>query len=522
MLAAVDCRVEGVADHVVPSVSDFSCTACGESFASGNDLRVHVKTERHLYNTKRRLAGLKPISQEAWERKLSESRKANAPVKGTSHLKAGKEKKGGGSSEGQTPSSKETQEPTEAVALTECDSLFDNKSFDTMEEALAYMQKTYSFAVPDKDYCKDMPGLMKFLAEMVSTPPYVCIGCGHAFPGLQSVRRHMVMKCHTNIATQVRTRTGNLDEETADELKCELDRFYDYHASTREITEKMKPPEQIAALHRYFDSDRDGYLGKAELATMWSTMKGGDELSDTQYKAACAAAGAKPRRGLGMDELKVLYESGLADLAAHWDVLQDLLSRKTPTTKRGKQGGARAEEGAEAEDTAQVDDTEQDEESGEDTFGGESEDGDSDGTDIIECEDEDEYEEVMRVLGLQPASVTDNYELRLASGAIISNRYLSYIYKRRGRRVLDEEELALAKAARSRISTPLALTGGAGGGGYNASMTPSQQKVQMKKVVAVLRRKNLETMRLGVKQNLLQTKKGLVNRTGRGDCSYGR
>merc|ERR1740129_585156 len=44
----------------------------------------------------------------------------------------------------------------------------------------------------------------------------------------------------------------------------------------------------------------------------------------------------------------------------------------------------------------------------------------SDGSDedVVECEDEDEFEEVMRVLGLQPVSFTPNGDLQLPNGNV--------------------------------------------------------------------------------------------------------
>lgn len=39
-------------------------------------------------------------------------------------------------------------------------------------------------------------------------------------------------------------------------------------------------------------------------------------------------------------------------------------------------------------------------------------DGESSGTEIVECDDEEEFEEVMRILGLQQATVLENGDLR--------------------------------------------------------------------------------------------------------------
>merc|ERR1719261_2306718 len=67
----------------------FTCSACMESFPTGAEQREHHKSERHMYNTKRRLANLNPISQQLWERKLEQLAAASSAqaAKGNAHLK---------------------------------------------------------------------------------------------------------------------------------------------------------------------------------------------------------------------------------------------------------------------------------------------------------------------------------------------------------------------------------------------------------------------------------------------------
>lgn len=526
MASVVDFGPRQVAEApVVPGTSDFTCAACAECFSTSAEHRQHAKSERHLYNTKRRLNGLKPISQEAWERKLKESRAAGAAAKGTSHLKPGKEKKGGSAASEATPSSKATGEQKEAAVLTACDSLFDRKSFRSVEAAISYMQRNYSFYIPDHEYCTDVPGLMAFLAEKLSKPPHACIYCNRSFPDLASVRCHMIDKCHTHIGTEARTRRGNIDEAASDVIQAELERFFDFSGSTREITERMQPPQQIASILRYFDRDRDGYLKKEELAALWSTMQDGAELSDTQYYGACQLVNVDPKMGLDAEDLGQLYAEGFADLVAHFKVLQDLLARPKPKKNKAEERQAEATEG-EAEDKTQAEETQQDEgDEGEEEEEEEgSEDGDSDGTEYVECEDEDEFEEVMRVLGLQQVSLSETGDLRLPNGNVATNRDVQHIYKQRGKR-LDQQQLALVVGLAGGKRFPgkksqLMLSNGASG--CHIAVSQRQQARDGKRVVAFLRKKQWDDMKRGVKQNLLQTQPGQMNRTGRGDCSFGR
>merc|ERR1740117_2220860 len=116
---------------------------------------------------------------------------------------------------------------------------------------------------------------------------------------------------------------------------------------------------------------------------------------------------ANPKDGLDVEALFKLYEGGFADLDEHFKMLQDLLCKpKAKVLKAVEEGDEDAE-----------DDEEDDDDDDED---GESE--DDEGDDLIECEDEDEFAEVMRVLGLEAVSITDAGDLRLPNGRTVCHR----------------------------------------------------------------------------------------------------
>lgn len=530
-MAGVDvCHQVADVPLAVPAaaVSEIFCTACAENFASAVEHRAHCKSERHLYNTKRRLAGLKPISQEAWERKLKESRGAAAAAneKGTAHLKPGKEqRKGPGTA---TPSSSKAEGASDVAAAAQDEepwtpmrSLFDKRRFETIEENLAYMNKTYSFFIPDRDYCTDIPGLLSFLGRKISEPPHLCICCNRSFPDMGSVRRHMIDKCHTRLLLEARTRRGFVDEAGTEHLQAEVEAFYDFHGSTREITERMTPQQQTASLLRYFDEDRDGRLRFAELAQMWTSMSDGAELSEAQYVGACGAADVDPAEGLDTDALGRLYDAGVVDRAAHFAVLQDLVARRLASRKQSDSQETEAgEDGDDAED-------EDEEEEGDDDGDGEDNSGSegSDGTEIVECEDEDEFEEVMRILGLQRVTVTGAGDLRLPNGCVATHRDVQHIYKQRGRR-MDQlatlpEGSAASRPRKGRSRAQLMLSNAASSGCLIA-MSRREEARQGKRIVAVLKRQQMESMQLGLQNNKTMKQRGSKIQTGRGDCSYGR
>jgi len=505
----------------VPSAvpGEFHCAASGETFSTAAELRAHYKSERYVYNMKRKLNGLKLITQEAWERKLRE-REVGENTKGTAHLKAGKVHRkpaegptaAGYPADSVSPAvAKEEEEVPATFSPLQC--LFDRRHFKSVEENLAYMWKTYSFFIPDREYCVNVEGLLEHLWKKINEE-FTCIFCNRRFPDAASTRRHMRDKAHTRIGTEARTRRGNRDELGSQELEAELETFYDFTGSTREITERITDPEQRAAsVFRYFDEDRDGYLNHEELSELWkATSTEGGELSASMFKAACQQANADPRQGLSVEALGQLYVEGFADLERHFAILEELLAKKLSSrkavlqAKRIKQEASKEleEEDDEAEDSEEEDD--------------DSEDDDSSGTEIVECDDEAEFEEVMRILGLQQATVLDNGDLRLPNGMIAANRDVAHIWRQRGTRN-GQLVASGGRLGGKSVRAHLMLANDAAG---KVELTRRQQQREGKRVIAVLREKQKQEMRLGMQMNTALKGKPKKFRTLMGDASGAR
>jgi len=511
-MTAIDGYVEAPVPSAPPNAStgaEFTCMACGESFATALDQRVHFKSERHVYNTKRKQAGLKPISQEAWERKLRESRGAGTEQKGTAHLKSKKPTRKNTGSDAPPPSNEGSVDSlaTEGPLDERC-CLFDRQRFQTVEKCLAYMEKTYSFFIPDKEYCLDVPALLAHLAEKVSVS-YGCINCNRRFPDLLSVRRHMLDKGHTQLASEAHTRRGKYDEAGTNLLQSELEPFYDFHSSVREVAEKIVDPQQkVASIFRFFDADKDQVLQQHEVAELWAAAKDGAELTEAQYKGACAMADVDPEEGLDVEALGRLYADGFADLDEHFTMLQELLvkRRRKPlkVVEEGDEDEDEADEESEEEEEPETDEEEADEE---------------DGDQIVECEDEDEFEEVMKILGLQPVTILDNGDLRLPNGNVATHRDVQYIYRQRGVR---PDQLALSAGNSKPLRRSQLMLSNSTAGCSKIAMSRRQEAKEGKRIIAVLRQKQYHEMRMGLQTNMIQNSKRKTIRTGRGDMSAGR
>jgi len=538
---------------------EFSCQACGEVFNSQWELKAHFKTERHLYNTKRKLAGLKPIGEEAWKKKVADSQRAAAVSKGKAHLKPGKDKAkkaaaaGAGDGDAAAGEGKEEHEsvasddeveagkeapdaeaPAEEYAPHDpCNSLFDKKRFKTIDACLEYMQKTYSFFIPDKEYCIDVPGLLCYLHEKMNTPPYTCIYCNRIFHDAASARRHMLDKKHTRIGSEVFTRTGHVDVVGTEEIQAELEQYYDFTASVKEVADRIKDPKRrVAAIVRHFDADKDGCLVFKEIAALWAaasaakaaaTSAEGDEgtpqqpaeagdtspFTEAMYAGACKQADTDPKLGLDVQDLLKLYQAGFADLDEHWAMLLDLLSQKKVQRRPQLRAVKEGKEDEEDED--------------EDDDGGEDSDEDESEPEVVECEDEDEFEEVMRTLGLRAVEFTDTGDLILPDGRTAVHRDMAYIYKQRGER---SQEIVVpggggGNRGVGKAKRALLMLGNSPATGKLA-MSKRQENREGKRIIAVLRRDAIERMKMGIITSENMRPRGSGIRTVRGDMSYGR
>lgn len=324
--------------------------------------------------------------------------------------------------------------------------------------------------------------------------------------------------CHTHIGSEIYSRRGNTDKQATAEMQEELEAFYDFHGSVREVMERLRKPQRIAALLRYFDADDDGHLNHQELAQLWAAANEGAELSQAQYMGACAKAGAESKKGLDVDDLTRLYDEGLADLDAHFAMLKNKLSerrKKLPAVKEECQTEEEYREGEEQEEEEEDEDAAA-EEDDEDVDNEESD------YDLIECEDEDEFADVMRVLGLEAVDITETGDLKLPNGMVAAHRDVAYVYRQRGQRWDPEQQLerlggdrvagALADG-RSRLMLANAPAG------TRMAVTKWQAKHEGKRVLAVLRNQQYHEMTLGMRQNKLQKNRIMKTRSVRGDMS---
>lgn len=274
--------------------------------------------------------------------------------------------------------------------------------------------------------------------------------------------------------------------------------------------------QKVGVLLRFFDADRDGHLNKEEIAALWEVVDFGFEFDMDVYRGVCRKVNADPDVGLDINEFRELYKQGLADLNEHFDIIREKLKtvRKRKKVDTEIVGLDKIDEG----DTEECDDdvvSELSDDAGNDADDHSGEEDDSE-VEVLECEDDDEFEEAMRILGLEVADITDSGDLRLPNGNVAVHRCVAYLYKQRGRR-FDSRDHPVARKAISTHKSHLMLANAPAGTRF--AVSKHQVKSEGRRVVAMLRAKNWHEVKLGIKQGMLQKNRICKTRSVRGDAS---
>ena len=231
-----ECRGWSATSHWVPGARRFAMaslsadsnsaggltcyTAPGIVFANAEAVRLHYQSDWHRYNLKRKVGGLPPIPKEAFARRVAAAlrlqEQAKIKEKKTGHLKHGS-RKGASRTAARPPvappSSMDVDEakmhPVDLLeSLTPADlnkrisslhSIFDDRSFDTVEESVQYMGDKFQFFIPDLAYLADLNGLIRYCSAKVRLGR-ICLYCNRQFKSAQAVQGHMrdMMHCRIN------------------------------------------------------------------------------------------------------------------------------------------------------------------------------------------------------------------------------------------------------------------------------------------------------------------------------------
>lgn len=195
-------------------MGDLRCTSCACEGFDADGFKEHCRTPFHTFNLKRKVAGLAPITEEAWALK-KQAAEAAEPTKPTK-----RDKREQPEPKGVAPD----PTPEEMWGPLQC--IFCPHTAASVEENVGHMSAAHSFFVPDREYVKDPLGLLTYLQEKVQKDR-TCLFCNKIFRSMPACRAHMMDAGHTRIGTDSNALLG------------EIQPFYDFSESHRELITKL-------------------------------------------------------------------------------------------------------------------------------------------------------------------------------------------------------------------------------------------------------------------------------------------
>eukprot|EP00210_Caulerpa_lentillifera_P004890 g4666.t1 len=274
------------------------CSTAGSVFKDKKAFTEHYKSEFHLYNLKRRVAGLPPVSREWFEERKKQliatalskkpqqiwtepltKKKFQSEATYNAFIASKKYKSILKQNNLPTPPDPVTTskpvKKNEVVAEKEVDvavewdvtvSLFDNHKSDTIEENVQYMFVKFGFLIPHSEYLIDTGGLIQYLGAKLSQGyiPLYCSGLNpntRQFKSLKAVQSHMIDICKCTMLFD-----GNEEE---------YEEFYDLEKLLNERSGlDLQDQEGFELLVNDLKSDKEKILGNREFWYLYRQRHG--------------------------------------------------------------------------------------------------------------------------------------------------------------------------------------------------------------------------------------------------------
>ncbi|KAL4886951.1 C2H2 type zinc-finger-domain-containing protein [Aspergillus karnatakaensis] len=282
----------------------YTCNTCFVAFRSSDGQRDHMRTDWHLYNMKRRVASLPPVSQEIFNEKVLAAKATTtaAAAKASfekscvacqktfysensfqNHVKSSKHKAREARlsrdnaedtssvmsstfslgepinksrdaeadvanvterlKEATIKEEDEDEELADADSWSSAHCLFCNNESSTVEENTDHMFKTHGMFIPERSYLANLEGLIHYLWRKINENSE-CIYCHSIKNSPEGIRTHMKDKGHCMIAF----------ESEAEQI--EIGQFYDFR-STYSDDEDNESVEMVDGGVKVSSSDAD-------------------------------------------------------------------------------------------------------------------------------------------------------------------------------------------------------------------------------------------------------------------------
>ncbi|GIX63539.1 zinc C2H2 type domain-containing protein [Babesia caballi] len=223
------CFLKPAAKAAAPATQEANkCVTCNTLFPDVTAQKSHFKSEWHLYNVKRkgagidtvghadflvlkeRLAQMMAIKNSELETKNKAKPQRARRASRTDGRRAELSQGGEVCPDTAAPPSGATSVPYDPVTC-----LFSGKKARSVAENLKWMARTYSFFVPEEEYLTDAEALLGYLHDKIYNQN-ACIYCQRAFGSTYAVLHHMEQKQHRK-----------LNDEDIEEIR----QFYDFTKS---------------------------------------------------------------------------------------------------------------------------------------------------------------------------------------------------------------------------------------------------------------------------------------------------
>ncbi|KAK0720149.1 C2H2 type zinc-finger-domain-containing protein [Lasiosphaeris hirsuta] len=181
------------------------CGACNDSFDSDDARRAHSKTQWHVENLRRRVAGLSSLAAPAGNFRVQHrpvsSEAQDAGKKNTGDNENDAEEELSSSSESGDESATEDSDPEASKFITE-QCLFCNEICGTFDDNTLHMQTTHGLFIRDLDHLAvDLETLVRYL-HLVIFGYRECLYCQSQRRTVEAVQQHMSGKGHCKFSLQ--------------------------------------------------------------------------------------------------------------------------------------------------------------------------------------------------------------------------------------------------------------------------------------------------------------------------------
>ncbi|KAF2835098.1 hypothetical protein M501DRAFT_1061077 [Patellaria atrata CBS 101060] len=199
----------------------FPCNTCDLIFENSPGQRTHMREPWHVYNLRRRIASLPPISASNYAESVatslvsSKQEPSDAPFSSAIVIPATEKKPADESDDFQDLIDEQAQ-------INRC--LFCPRNSDSMETNLEHMSSEHGLYIPEMEHLSSLETIIRYLRTVI-IEYNECLYCGMTRHSPESIRRHMLDKGHCMI---------NLEREP------ELLEFWEFSDSDDEATPKSR------------------------------------------------------------------------------------------------------------------------------------------------------------------------------------------------------------------------------------------------------------------------------------------